>query len=1601
MDLVLRGFIKDSIDGGEVAALSMAKYISTEIKDPAYRQIASSVAARLESMVALPNNFKIATHLEDGLQYTDGSRPYGSARTIIRREDGFTTIVLSLSNEAGNQRLHSKPIELKTVLHELIHVVTDSGLLLAKLYPESVGREYAQLAADLDKVYAVVQDKFKRLRTSGGDLTPDEKALLNTNMDEVPAELLTYGLTDKRAQELLENIPYNKEISIFSKFVSLIRKYLNLPAEANTALSEVISLADALLSIDPSFEARISQQIAAINKANPVMRQIIVADTVAPLSENQRSRLQKGDLKGALKALGAVASNERLRSISRMFSKFVGTTKVELVAGLENKRGVSARGIFDPQTNTIKLDVGTGLNEHTLLHEMAHALVSATIANKGAGFTAKLNTLYNEAKPYLSRDEGSNNLDEFVSEYMSNEAFVQELATIYSKDSNVTIGKRFVNIVSNFIRGKLGADSTPIDKPNSDVAQKKLSALDLEIKNLLAPAPESRNAGELLMASKEGTIGTLSNKLSKAIYDGGRERSKQPAVVAADSVANFITSTIPIGAKTLGLKFLNSSGLAEVLKRNFNIDDGEVIDKLLSASVAAQTEVTKRLSATRDSINKWLKANPDLNEDFSELVIESTRDPELSADPTKPRKVYSDYYLTNTRTGNRLGFATEAERDQVAARLNAANKKTAIKEKFNEARLDNYDNLRPLYKKIQAAGGKSTYVQLRDTYKELFSDLEAATSALIDGLESADGTPVAASIRKSLRDQIYSKIFAETNIEPYFPLTREGEFWLRYDVKVEGSIEHVVEAFKNQNARNRARQAVVRASDTNAPEVVAGSVVVYNGRKELFKGYNDNPPPIQFIGDTLSLLNKAKVSQPVQQQFLQLFIDTLPESSTVKALKNRVGYRGSERDVMVSFDQKAFSMGRQTAALRSSRNLYKAFDVAKENLAKLDEKSSGLRNVLFAAETSGDEKAIANAESAIEDAKKARRYFKEDEARLIEESFADSIDFVVNPPTGNLEAFSGLANKVSFLWTLGGNVSSMVVNMANLGTVVVPFLAAKAGVGFNDALSAVSIGSRLFSSSGTSHMVRMYGAENLAEGDTSKVEQMRVVGNSIDNYYVADANGNLTIRDDMESLDDPFYDMKGKGGKVKTLTKREFLELVMPIVAEADSRGLLGRSLLADTLDIQVDKKSTGAFNYVTGLAALPFHTAERFVRQSTLIGSFLTEMQRINNEPNAAKGEADLSTSAVSDAAVAQAIYDTQRTNGGSSIATAPAIAKRNIFRTAMMFKTFGAQMYFTELMTFFNSFKDSGLDDYSRRQAAKQFLGIQGAVLLLAGASGTTMYGIAAGFANLVILDDEEEDFETLTRQAIGELVYKGGVYGVTDALGAGLDVSERIGLANMLIGTGKYNFNNTWEADLLSIILGPSYGTITSWMRGAEQVAQGELARGIETMVPTALRNPIRAYRYATEDGVRSNRGDIILEDGTLSSGQFAAKFFGFMPAEYSRVMELRSVSKGIDTAILERKSRIAGELYSRRREGLPEADVQNKIREFNQENPQTPINKEYLDSSLKQRAKTSEQMIAATTISKPNRPIALDIMNSTSHYPNMDRMYTNFDKILGLD
>ena len=58
---------------------------------------------------------------------------------------------------------------------------------------------------------------------------------------------------------------------------------------------------------------------------------------------------------------------------------------------------------------------------HVLFHEAAHAVTSATIANKSKNpLTKRLTNIFNEVKDQLDTAYGSKNLDEFVAEAFSN-----------------------------------------------------------------------------------------------------------------------------------------------------------------------------------------------------------------------------------------------------------------------------------------------------------------------------------------------------------------------------------------------------------------------------------------------------------------------------------------------------------------------------------------------------------------------------------------------------------------------------------------------------------------------------------------------------------------------------------------------------------------------------------------------------------------------------------------------------------------------------------------------------------------------------------------------------------------------------------------------------------------------------------------------------------------------------------------------------------------------------------------------------------------------------------------------------------------------------
>ena len=1525
----------------------------------------------------------------------------------IKNIDGVQQYQVFISLPAIKEGLDDGTIDsyIQVFLHELVHVATQRAELLGSPRGKTFFRgklkgdpaaiqQYKDFYRELAEIHDAVVLQLNPAKLAGLDPKLRQK-LVDLNIKANPQELLTYGLTDKTIARWLDTIPYNSKIidgpSIYDKFISAIRKFFGIPTEtaSDTVLTNVLNIADRFLdpaSTQQEINAISAKQSLGIKDAasiNKSLSRIINLDPVISVSDNVRTSLLSGNLKQAMERLTETVSNNRLKEITRALTNVVGTTKVEVVDNLFADNGEKVNGFFDPKTNTIKLDSETGLNEHALLHEMTHAVVSASLANKGKPSTAKLNTLYKEVKDKLSGIYEIDTLDEFVSEVFSNPRLIQELGTILVKDSDRTALQRLQDILGNFVRSIIQGAKV---KPTADVGTlEALSELDSEILNILAIAPEYRDAGQLHMAAKNGTANKMANKIGKVLHEGGKARNNQPVGQVVNATADFFASNTPRWFRQAVSKTMPSGSLAEFLKLQYKTDVGEKVANAVQEAVSATGKVIKSLDATKQSIGGWLADHPELGKTFDFVVHASTL---FRVDPTKPREYYSQYFLLDTQTNKRTGFNSRKERDDEVFRLNDLYEKIAkqkgkdkpkkkiVKSDGNpdENTLFAYDRVVKEFNKLKAQGGDKAYIELRNTYRQLFEDLEAAMNDLTDNLTTEKGADVANAVKMNLKQTVLKQLFATAKIDPYFPLTRTGNYWLRFDI--EGMPDPVVQSFTSDNARQRA--LVEYGKDDKIK-----NISTHNGADSLTDSFVSNAPTAGFVGQAMQILKDGGVDVKLQKQFLQLYINALPESSALKALKSRKDVLGFNTSAMDAFEQTAYNMGRQVVSVKESKNLYNVLRESLEKIKEIDVRSRDIDTKLIEANRRGDTAAVERLEK-----EKEQGYFNKDEAQILGERLQDDVEFITKPPSGPLEDGPAFFNRLTFLYTLGFNISSVIVNTGNLAVMVLFYLAGKTGIGTRGSVRAMSTGSKLFLGSGTEHKVRTYTGDKAVD-----VKATKVIGNSIDNYYETDDNGNFVLRKDIAGLDEPFYKMKNKDGSFKTMTKKEFLEMIMPLVQQAEDFGMLNRSMFADTFNASETLIKEGEsnpmnnfnLNSVTGISALPFHTAERYARQTTLVASFLTEMERMTNNPSEAKGETKFSPSEKINAAIQQAMYDTSRTNGGHVIATAPPLARRNIFRSALMFKTFGIQMLLTQLMTTMEIFR--GADSAAKKQAFKQIMGIQGATLLFAGVAGNTLFGWAAMFYNAFRDEDEDEDLETLTRKAVGEIAFKGGIYGLSQALpfmGGGIDVSDRIGLANMVIGNGKYNFNDTWEADFMALILGPTYGTFDSITRGYGQIAEGNISRGIEDMSPTALRNVIRAGRYGLE-GARSRRGDLVLDDSSFSSGELVAQLFGFMPAEYSKIMSLRAVGKEMDKATTSRKSKISSQLYYNLRFNLDISGVLKDIEEFNRAHPADAIDAEYLERSLKAQANTTAKMINGVTISPSRRRMVQDLIDDTSLYP----------------
>jgi len=843
------------------------------------------------------------------------------------------------------------------------------------------------------------------------------------------------------------------------------------------------------------------------------------------------------------------------------------------------------------------------------------------------------------------------------------------------------------------------------------------------------------------------------------------------------------------------------------------------------------------------------------------------------------------------------------------------------------------------WKKLNG-GGRAQFTALRNTYKRMHEDLVAVIHREID--EIGDGKSNASKVK--LKKQMNERLIASNTMDVYFPLVRQGKYKLSYTTRIaneDGTFreEPVFLMFETEGARDSAFRQVEGDKST-----VEDTVKSYDG--DITPSSYKNAPAGSFVADILDVIatnvDKSKKAE-VEQQIMRLFIETLPETSFAKSLQKRENTLGYIQDVRLGMQVKGFDLGAQIEKMRYGgeiRAVERAIDL-KHKEGPPEGVSRGTFNEL--------RKELA-----------ARAKFAREGAN-----------------NKNVEQYYQRANQTAFIYTIGFNASSALVNLSQIPLVVMPYLTSK----FGAVESTVALGKAS----------KFVGASKI----------------SIDEYYdikevsTTDADGAIS-RSDVYTLK-PAQEKKIRATsatKAEADAKIKHFNRMIPLVKLAKERGQIHHSAIADQLgvdDVGRQKNKSRALRLLdntSALSAVMFNAAERFNRQTAVAASYDLNLDKLD-AMHADKGnkkfysavkaeyiDVPSSSEARMQLAAEEALYFAQETNGGSVLETAAGYSQQGIGRVALMYKSYGLQMWYTMVKSAKLAATSAKRGDKElANMALKQVMGVHLSALFFAGVQGLPLYGVATMIADLLVFDDEEDDARTITRKYLGEGWYKGGVTALT-----GVDVAARVSLSNLLLQENRFNRDPSLEESLGFVFGGPALSTGGRLKRAYDDFTSdqyGSFERGMENAMPAGLTNAWRSTlgRYAREGGIQSRRKDPIYDDMTV--GDFAAQAFGFPPAEYTYRQEMSARNKGVEKAIIEKRSMLTKKFYIAQR--MDDHEVMNQVLrdivEHNNRHPTVPLTSTQLWKSIKSHRKTSATMHNGVTV---NPLMQHAIMVSNSQY-----------------
>ena len=221
------------------------------------------------------------------------------------------------------------------------------------------------------------------------------------------------------------------------------------------------------------------------------------------------------------------------------------------------------------------------------------------------------------------------------------------------------------------------------------------------------------------------------------------------------------------------------------------------------------------------------------------------------------------------------------------------------------------------------------------------------------------------------------------------------------------------------------------------------------------------------------------------------------------------------------------------------------------------------------------------------------------------------------------------------------------------------------------------------------------------------------------------------------------------------------------------------------------------------------------------------------------------------------------------------------------------------------------------------------------------------------------------------LSEIVERGLANAMT-----GLDISGRTSLNNLWFRDTKEPKTVREGAMALALEkAGPSANMFLSWAEAYEAFMQGDYDKGVNRALPAGFRNFKTSFDLWKE-GAKDNKGTKILSKDAFSTGQLLFQAVGFRSDQLANTQYVTFKVIGLEQKIVNERTQLLNRLDREFREknfkGFSET-LSKRVNKFNREFPSYALESDDITGSIEKRAEQRAESYRGVTLTEKNVPM----------------------------